>query len=183
VRTGRFRRCCGPRALGRLREVARGVAGDFTGAQHGSARLFGEVHLPTVENSLTGCLFIAACAVLAGVFVSSPLAAFCKEANLKGPIALALIVGPVIGGAWAGSAAHQWVGGVVKQIREDAARRDRREQEQAPVAAEAQSPPREPEPRILACEKCGQKLRVPALPSELLVTCKFCGHRFSCPPG
>jgi curved DNA-binding protein CbpA len=157
-----------------------GVAGDFADARHGSAGFFGEVRLPTVDNSLSGCLFIAAGAILAGVFISTALAAFCKEAKLKGPIALALIVGPVIGGAWAGSAAHQWIGAEVRKAREKAAERERRKRDRNP--AQAPPPPLPLEPRILACGKCGQKLRVPALPSELLVTCKSCGHQFPCPP-
>jgi len=36
--------------------------------------------------------------------------------------------------------------------------------------------------RILACKKCGQKLRVPAMDAELLVTCRPCGNKFSCQP-
>jgi len=162
-----------------------GVASDFSEAQHGSTRLFGDFYFPTIDNSLTGCLFIALGAILAGVVISTTLAGICKEAGIKGPIALALILGPVIAGAWAGAAIHQWIGDEIKKSREKAARRDQRKQEHEANRSQPHPlpPPNSPEPRVLACEKCGQKLRVPTLPSELLVTCKSCGHQFSCPPG
>lgn len=161
-----------------------GVAGDFSEARHGSTRLFGDFYFPTVDNSLTGCLFIAIGAILGGVVISTTLAGVCKEAGIKGPIALVLVLGPVIAGAWAGAALHQWVGDEIKKAREKAARRDQRKQEHEANRSRPHPPPppNALEPRVLACEKCGQKLRVPALPSELLVTCKSCGHQFSCPP-
>jgi hypothetical protein len=159
-----------------------GVAGDFSNARHGSTRVFGDVHVPTVDNSVSGCLFITVGAVLGGVVLSTTLAAVCKEANLKGPIALALIVGPVIGGAWAGAAVHQWIGDEVKRAQEKAAQRERRKQEREPDRAPGPEPRHSPGPRLLTCERCRQKLRVPTLPSELVVTCKSCGHQFSCPP-
>lgn len=75
-----------------------GVAGDFSDAQYGSTPLFGDVHFPTVGNSVSGCLFIVVGAALAGFFISTALADFCERNKIKGPIGLVLILGPVIGG-------------------------------------------------------------------------------------
>ncbi len=173
-----------------------GVASDFTDARHGSEPVFGEVHLPTVENSLSGWLFIIVGAALAGFFISTEAADFCERNRIQWPVLkLVLILGPVIGGAWAGAAAHQAIGSEIKKGREQAARQAQRQQEREARRAEQQrereagrgpvdpSPPPALEPRVLACERCGQKLRVPLLPSDLLVTCKSCGHKFSCPAG
>lgn len=159
-----------------------GVAGDFSDAQYGSTPLFGDVHFPTVGNSVSGCLFIVVGAALAGFFISTALADFCERNKIKGPIGLVLILGPVIGGAWAGIALHQWLGSEIKKAQEQAASRSQRQQErQANRPRTDPSPPRGLEPRVLTCEKCGQKLRVPSLASELLITCNSCGHKFSCP--
>ena len=97
---------------------------------------------------------------------------------------LVLILGPVVGGAWAGAFAHLAIGGKIKEAQEQAARgaQRQREREASRGSAEA-SPPPALEPRVVACERCGQKLRVPVLPAELLVTCKSCGHKFPCPAG
>ena len=67
-----------------------------------------------------------------------------------------------IGGAWLGALAHKAVG--------DRLRR-RGERAFTPPSAEAV--------RIVPCERCGQKLRVPRLGDDIVVTCRPCGHRFT----
>jgi DNA-directed RNA polymerase subunit RPC12/RpoP len=37
-------------------------------------------------------------------------------------------------------------------------------------------------PRVIPCNNCGQKLRVPAMNAELEVRCPSCGNKFLCPP-
>ena len=165
-----------------------GVAGDFTAARHGSSRLYGDIHVPTVENSLSGWLFIVAGAALAGYFISAEAAALCERNRIKSQwIKAVLTLGPVLGGAWAGAAAHQAIGSQLKKAQEQAARRARREGRRAEPETSrnppALSPPPAPETRVLACERCGQKLRVPLTAAELLVTCTSCGHKFPCPAG
>jgi DNA-directed RNA polymerase subunit RPC12/RpoP len=170
-----------PRKWADFEKWLRGVGGDFSEAEHGSTRLFGDVHFPTVGNSLSGWLFIVVGAALAGYFVSTPIWDYFERNKTRiGPIQLGLILGPVVAAAWAGAGIHQWIGTELKRAREQAERRDRRGGEADRTTT---SSPPAPESRVLACERCGQKLRVPSLSSELLVTCKSCGYKFSCPAG
>jgi curved DNA-binding protein CbpA len=170
------------------------MAEDVTGAQYGSTPVFGDIHFPTAGNSVSGCLFILIGATLGGVFLSTAVYGFLDSNKFSFEkyrvIGLALLAAPVIGGAWAGAIIHRGIGGAIKEANEQAARRSRRQEEreaerakEAERARAAAPPSAAQESRVLACERCGQKLRVPATQSALLVTCKSCGHRFDVPGG
>ncbi len=75
------------------------------------------------------------------------------------------------------------VGDEIKKSRERSAIRARREHESAERQAQEKQRAAAAEPRIIACQRCGQKLRVPTMLSALLGTCRTCANQFTCPPG
>lgn len=168
-----------------------GVAQDFAGAEYGSVQLYQDVSLPTAGGSVSGWAFILIGAVLGGVFLSTAIYGFLdrnkdvffKKYQILGLFGLALVAAPVIGGAWAGAGAHKLIGDEIKTAKERAVRQAQRMQEQEAKRQQTSPPAAEAvESKVLACERCGQKLRVPSVESELLVTCKSCGHKFTCGP-
>jgi hypothetical protein len=179
-----------PRRWADMEAWLNGVAQDFAGAQYGSVPLYQDVSFPTAGGSVSGWAFILIGAVLGGVFLSPVIdgildsnKATIEKNRILGLIGLALVAAPVVGGAWAGAGIHKWIGDEVKKAKEQAARQAQRHQEREAKRAQPAPPPAAAlEPRVLACERCGQKLRVPVMQSELLVTCKSCGHKFGCPP-
>jgi len=156
------------------------VAGDFSSARHGSTPLFWDIPFPTVDNSYSGFAFIVIGLILgAAVAIATLHNPKMKDSDRQ--MAFLGFIGGV-GGAWVGAWLHRGVAEAIKESRESAApsgpnekHRQKEESHAGPDGASAS--------RILVCEKCSQKLRVPGGEPELLVTCRSCGHKFSCPPG
>ena len=164
------------------------LAKDFSGARYGDTRsssaqgagvLGLPLVLPTVENSVSGCLFILVGAGIAGWFISIPIYKWINDAtNHTGrfnPRSLAFIVAVafLVGGAWLGRGIHQSI------ALEFAKRKTKSQNTSSPQLLAQQAPV---ELRIVACNKCHQKLRVPSSSDELIVTCVKCHNKFSCTP-
>jgi hypothetical protein len=108
---------------------------------------------------------------------------------------LAAIAAPVLGGAWAGAAVHKVVAGVMKNGQRGRSPNLKCGSKRGwdggrcrfcgatSTGVPITDPPEAgPEKRVIGCEKCGQKLRVPVLSAELEVTCNSCKHKFGCKP-
>lgn len=162
------------------------VTNDISSAHHGSSSLHDVWRLPTVANSYSGRAFIGlgaiAGAIFGGVVILNlvPPERHAPQQREKLPIILAAIGG--FGGAWMGAWLHRGLKATLKntagsadpQASSDGVHQidvKRKDCQALPSAT-----------RILACERCGQKLRVPEMESELIVTCRSCGHKFSSQP-
>ncbi len=191
-----------PRGWAEMEAVLNRVAADFTGAEYGSVNLGHDFSFPTAGKSVSGWAFILGGAILGGVFVSpvvynivEGVVAKAPKGPLTGLFGLVAVALPVLGGGYVGAVAHKWVGDMFKG--------DRRGRCPNPQCGSVQGwdggrcrdcgvtstgvpvtdpPEAVPEKRVIGCEKCGQKLRVPVLPAELEVTCTSCTHKFSCQP-
>lgn len=184
-----------------MEAVLNRVAADFTGAEHGSVNLGHDFRFPTAGRSVTGWVFILAGAILGGVFVSplvyglvGGVAANAPPGRFTGLCVLIAVALPVLGGAWVGAVAHKWVGETLKGDKRGRCPNPRcgslngwnggRCRSCGTTAAD--SPPPQPEAevktRIVGCERCGQKLRVPVVSVELDVTCTSCRHKFGYKP-
>lgn len=143
--------------------------------------------------------------IVGGVAANAPKGVF------TGLCVLVAVALPVLGGAWLGAVAHKWVGEILAgdlrgrcpnpqcgslQGRDGERCRYCGATAGAPpasgpssgvsgeptAAAVPPTPATAVEARVVGCEKCGQKLRVPALSAELDVTCTSCRHKFGCKP-
>jgi hypothetical protein len=132
------------------------VAGDFAGARY--AKGSGPFALPEINNSVSGTVFVVAGMAVGALLL--PLLTGGAAGNGK-----MMWVFGAIGGAWLGALAHKAVGDRLRQ---------RGERASTPPSAEAG--------RIVPCERCDQKLRVPRLSDDIVVTCRPCGHRFTVRP-
>lgn len=136
------------------------VTADFTDAKYGSFRVTDRTTFPTAENSFTGCLFIFIGAAVAAILAVYAIGIHAGGGHFGVAIrGIFLFVSFVAGGAWVGAKIHKWLGTGISQLQGVPNRN-----------------------RVVQCDKCGQKLRVPIVQSELVVTCKSCGHRFPCMP-
>lgn len=148
------------------------LASDFKNAKYESTKLGNtNIEIPIVTDSATGCLFVLIGAVLGGWFVGYPVYSWLAEhiyrAGRVKPLPILAASGCALGGAWLGVKCHQALGSKLTSTR-----KDYKPQEQpSPVQS-----------RIVACNKCHQKLRIPGINSELSVTCTKCHNKFSCPP-
>jgi len=160
---------------------------DFTGAKYssvpfGTQGFLSGIRLPTVGQSVTGWVFIVLGAALGGALLSPVVYAFLHPHRMN-LMVLIIVAAPAVGGAWLGAALHNLIGEAIKNAQAERARQPQCEQErETERTQEAQQHAGAADARIICCEKCNQKLRVPALLSELLVTCRSCGHKFSAPP-
>lgn len=148
------------------------VTGDFTRATYGSTKnqTLG-IELPTVENSVSGVLFMLIGGGLALLFVSPLIAGLFAAGNVKPNkiVILMTYVLPAIGGAWTGTHLHRLIGEFLKSVTN---------QPNQPNGQRGTSP--NVSHVVIDCEKCGQKLRVPEIENETLtVTCPSCRHQFS----
>jgi DnaJ domain len=158
---------------------------DFTDARHSSVPGWYGSLWPTVDNSVSGWLFIIGGGLLGAVFLGIMLICFFSNVDPKAlqtdrsqhggngaaRFILILVCLPILGGAWLGSQVHQWI---ARSLAKRAARPP--QQEQGPAAG-AETPT-----ALVTCEKCSQKLRVPHSASALIVTCRSCGHKFDYGP-
>jgi hypothetical protein len=191
-----------PRRWAEMEAWLNGLTADFTRAEYGSTTVggagsFPTIPIPTAGGSATGWAFIVIGAVLGGWLLSTTIYDFLsvkvapvlyhgqsQRNRTLDLIGLILVVAPVVAGAWAGAALHRVVSDAIKRSQNDRARQAQREQHGEPRRTEEERRPAgEAKARIVGCEKCGQKLRVPSLQDELLVTCRSCGHRFPLAPG
>jgi hypothetical protein len=77
-------------------------------------------------------------------------------------------------GAWVFAGAHRLISNAIKETRAKApsATAD------PPLTAQSETTAAAAGSRIFACERCGQKLRVPKMDVHMRVTCKTCQHQF-----
>lgn len=195
-----------PRQWADMEELLNRVAADFTGAEHGSMDLGQGVEIPTAGKSVSGWVFILVGAILGGVLVSPVVYGLAAGGVAHTPPAmrnngwlglclLVAVVAPVLAGAWAGAACHKWVGRFLEPSQRGRCPNPRCGSSRGwdgsrcrycGATSAGQSAPDQPDgsadKRVIDCEKCHQKLRVPFTHAELLVTCKACEHKFACPP-
>lgn len=162
---------------------------DFVNTKYGSSNLYGVPYdsyysFPTAGDSISGWLFIligAALVVFGGVYfmdnhvwgkdLSSWISGNGKY--FKHPIIIIpLLLAPLWVGAWAGVWLHTLVTEVMKNSVNE---QPNRAQTEPPAESTSGK-------KVIACDKCSQKLRVPSMQTELWVTCRSCGHKFACPP-
>jgi DNA-directed RNA polymerase subunit RPC12/RpoP len=182
------------------------LTSDFTDANYGSFALDreGDIKFPTAGRSVSGWVFILAGAIFGGVALNAitftvvpPILEWLGEYSIVKNITsrmahftpcifyifvitLMIIVGPIFIGAWTGSIVHRWLGDRLKQNGHSPNNESRIS---PPHAADEQA--RASGSRIVACWKCGQRLRVPPIDSKtkIVISCKACGHKFEFPPG
>jgi hypothetical protein len=155
----------------------RRLSDDASRASYGS-HSHGIWHFPTVRNSYSGWAAI----VLGGV-VGALVAVSVVDLPELRPGGCAdkryYYLGGfgAMAGAWVFSWLHRAAGESIKQSRARAAAPPPEPQPPAtPTAAAGRS--EEAGARVLVCERCGQKLRVPRLDAQMLVTCKACLNKF-----
>lgn len=162
---------------------------DFVNAKYGSSKLpsgsFSSCYsFPTAGDSISGWLFIligAALVLFGGIYFldndiwGKDLSSWIRSNGkyFKHPIIIIpLLLAPLWVGAWAGVWIHMLISEVLKNSVNE---QPNRAQTEPPAGSNSGQ-------RVLACDKCSQKLRVPSMQTELLVTCRSCGHKFACPP-
>ena len=162
---------------------------DFVNTKYGSSKLPADTigsfySFPTAGDSISGWLFIligAALVVFGCVYfmdnhvwgkdLSSWISSNGKY--FKHPIIVfPLLLAPLWVGAWVGVWLHMLVNEVMKNSVNE---QPYRAQTEPPAGSTSGK-------KVIACDKCGQKLRVPSMQTELWVTCRSCGHKFACPP-
>lgn len=194
AREARHRAESYPRSWQEVENWLKCVAGDFTMAEYSQFRLkafgpmFGEFQFPSAGKSLSGWVFIAVGAVLGLVFFNKVMHDSVEKWLVIGfPVKRARdLVGamialiPVLGGAWAGAGLHWWIGDEIKKSQRQSTRHTQCEpQTFAEPGNQNSSATVRDDAQIVACEKCGQKLRVPCKSEELIITCRSCGHKFA----
>lgn len=143
---------------------------DFTNTTYGSQPDDNGWFWPTA-SSASGWGFITA-GVMIGLFV--PVYLF--QAWLNSRWVLAWVIGvwiSIFAGAWTGITTHRILAAVLHwangQKRAAAHHQETHSSESAP-----------PQFRIIPCNSCLQKLRVPVMMESLFVRCSRCGHSFTC---
>ncbi|MDB5340529.1 MAG: hypothetical protein JWN70_6148 [Planctomycetaceae bacterium] len=164
-------------------------AGDIANAKYSSEPLWFGISLPKIEGSRSGVVFCMVGVALGigmigfstgmypaaiRVFITEKPQPTGWDAALKPPNLYFrgfLLLSPILLGAWAGFYAHK---GVHLLLKEHSGR-----QPDPPHCDE--TPPDTPrtDHEVIRCNNCRQKLRVPTLPSELLVTCPKCRNSFA----
>lgn len=123
---------------------------DFANAKYGTASC--SEMIPTVSGSVSGVLFIVVGGLI-GIVGAIAVATF----GIYQPKAWLAVIAIC---AHLGVGAHQLLGKVAKKF--------------TPVESESATSEQE----IVACEKCGQKLRLPSDATKLKVTCPTCRFQF-----
>lgn len=156
-------------------------AADVSNAKYGKQYLWYGISLPTIEGSSSGVVFCVIGAVL-GVLIIGVYFDLYPSADrvwrLKKPSDAAIdsclkaiviplhqvfvLLSPILLGSWAGYFAHRWVHSLVTQ----------------PATGIAPDSPA-PTHSVLVCNGCGQKVRVPRLDNEIIVTCPKCRSKFA----
>ena len=170
-------------------------AGDFTNARYGSRKIWlSEIDFPTVSRSYSGLAFVICGAILSLVLL---VALGVILQTLKVPVQ-SIAPGALLfiaGGAWAGAKLHHWIGTTMstsKRVPGDSSS-DKRQWDSEASAADASSgadvrggstakSQTVSFSHVVVCEKCGQKLRVPAVGPKFSITCKKCHHTFAFSP-
>jgi len=159
---------------------------DFVNTKYGSTEcgndIFSRYSWPTAGYSVSGWLFIligAGLVFFGGIYFMEnqtpssewhKWAAWLKKAPALIKVLIAITTLWI--GAWVGSWIHMLISEVMKNSINGQPNRA-----QTDPPAESTSGK-----KVIACDKCGQKLRVPSMQTELWVTCRSCGHKFACPP-
>ncbi len=160
-----------------------GVGADFRSAKYGETELWkGGFRIPTVENSLSGCLFILVGAGLAGWLIGVPVFRWICNANKIHPGKPNIIAFGVAGvcllvGAWLGRWLHEGFGGGTVQRKNPSTTTNT--PSSTPVSASQEQLLQH---CIVSCNTCHQKMRVPRMQQELIVTCVKCHNKFTCTP-
>jgi hypothetical protein len=113
---------------------------------------------PSAGKSALGWVFIVAGAIIAIATLGFPLVQFFNDHGIGGPIAALPTVFVIAAGGWLGAGAY-WLLGAAFQS-----------QKLNGVSASPQS--------VVACVKCGQKLRLPNTAAKIRVTCPSCKCQF-----
>jgi len=162
---------------------------DFVNTKYGSSKIpdfsYGSFYsFPTAGDSISGWLFILIGATLVffgGVYFmdnhvwGKELSSWISSNGkfFKHPIIIIpLLLAPLWVGAWVGVWLHMLVTEVMKNSVNE---QSNKAQTEPPAGSNSGK-------KVIACDKCGQKLRVPSMQTELWVTCRSCGHKFACPP-
>jgi curved DNA-binding protein CbpA len=153
---------------------------DFVNTKYGSIDLDPSQnsiykYWPTAGNSATGWLFIIISAVVfffGAAYRIYDLVLSKKISGINLVVAIVLFWLPLWIGAWVGAWIHMLISEVLKN-----SVNEQKNRAQTEPPAESTSGK-----KVIACDKCGQKLRVPSMQTELWVTCRSCGHKFACPP-
>lgn len=165
------------------------LTGDIANAKYSAQPLWFGISIPKIEGNRSAILFylvgiglgIGLIGFGSGIYpaairvfiTQNPQSSGWDQAwkspsrHLKG----ILLLSPILLGVWAGYYAHKMAHGLIK---ESSARPPE------PAAGDA-TPSDAPhtDHNVIECTACGQKLRVPKLQSELLVTCPTCRNKFA----
>ncbi len=174
ARSARERAARYPRRWADFEAWLKRISRDFTDATYGAEHddRLTAVPVPTVANSASGWVFILVGAALGGILVSPAIFTWCKTQHvlfMPHRVLFLLTTLPPILGGWAGLWIHQCI---AKTLGKAPTHRSGGGGAHPQPAAATES-------RIISCEKCQQKLRVPGIGSELVVTCPACRHRFT----
>ncbi|MCX6896730.1 MAG: DnaJ domain-containing protein [Verrucomicrobia bacterium] len=142
------------------------ISKDISNANYGSWRSV--YSLPTAGNSITGWVFIVV-GFFGGSWVAYQL--FGDDATSGG--FKFVCMGIAAGGAWVGKLIHQGLGQSIKKTSGTASQQQSSSTEKTiPVAGEN---------TVIACNNCGQKLRVTARSGRIRIKCRACNHEFDYP--
>lgn len=143
-----------------------GLAEDFKGAKFHSREAM-NMSWPNAKDSLSGWLFIIVGGI-SGLYIADYLLPLPKATGKVSPLHLMFAAIPVCIGAWGGAAAHMALGYVLRELPNWMGAIDEIKRPELKTA-------------VVVCTECGQKLRVPVLDDELIVTCTKCRCRFKYP--
>lgn len=160
-----------PRDWSTFEKWMNGLAKDFTEAKF-EAKEAMSISWPNAKDSFSGWLFIIGGGIL-GFYLAAPfLPVNPKPSGIMPRIILVLAAVAVCGGAWIGVLAHLGLGYVLREWPKWKAVIDQ-------IREQIQAQRKTLKSAVIACNNCGQKLRVPTSDEELLVTCGKCRHRFN----
>ena len=161
---------------------------DFVNTKYGSSKLPNDFLIgrsffpfPTAGGSISGWLFIligALLVIFGGVYFldndiwGKDISSWIRSYGKYPIIGIPLLLTPLWVGAWVGV----WLHMLVTEVMKNSVNEQQNIAQTEPPAGSTSGK------KVIACDKCGQKLRVPSMQTELWVTCRSCGHKFACPP-
>ncbi|MCY2987621.1 MAG: DnaJ domain-containing protein [Planctomycetota bacterium] len=179
-----------PKQWAQFEKWMEGFLSDLKDAKYGKEQIWGGISAPTIEGSQSGAVFIGVGAVLGivvlgfltglypamvRVWMSGQPGSGVLDGMLQAvrhPIPKLVLLGaPGLLGAWLGQLIHRSLRDtLVGSTPPRASTNNTNGQSQGIASVEYES---------FACQKCGQKLRVPRLGKDLVVTCPKCGNKFT----
>ena len=159
---------------------------DFVNTKIGSTECGNDIlsrySWPTAGYSVSGWLFIligAGLVFFGGVYFmenQTPSSEWHKWADWykKAPGLIRGLIG--ITTLWIGAWVGAWIHMLISEVLKNSVNEQQNIAQTEPPAGSTSGK------KVIACDKCGQKLRVPSMQTELWVTCRSCGHKFACPP-